>query len=1037
MADILRNITNRLFGCLIIMAIVISIGQSIVQATSLSDKKDIILLDDERLNVTYTVAKEDNHRLSWSIMFNKKWAEKQTILSIRLTDDLGQLVQPSATSKFKQSNDGLQEVKPSIDLEELLVFETDASLNELSLQVALYDDRGKSQLSVAPTHTFRLMNEKLNKSIPDNDQSESFTRNHSLSITDSSPTDSPLQDATMFRANTPVSYLSMEDYKYETNVDGVTGNQSLVNGTSLYTDSVASPAIKNYPFETSLKNTEWIKRQQSFESGYHSFIDESSGANVLMKKIVKPVVNDPTKFDVQLDVFGGKKETRQPLDVVFVVDKSSSMNEVISGGYRWHILKQAINSFTRNLSSEKVFDIRYGMVSFGSVPKYPQDYRYGYNIFSEISQFDNRDYFTNNVRELTQSPILNSDWAPQNSGTPTFLGVDTGQRLLTNNYFGTRNNAKKIMIILTDGLPTYGPSTRYPTMDINGYMNYYNSVGLNGDNYVGNGGKDAIDSVWKTTKPFITNLYNQNKTIQRYSLGLALKNDQLANEVLKQLGPNGSYNAHSSTQINTMLDEIKQQITSSNIFVNDADLVDPMSEFVTLDTKSVKSHQLTLNNGSIEAKENDRDADLTITPEKLERDDLTLSGDGTKREGYRLTYRVQLKEAYQDGYFYPTNKETYLSDKHWEQVLNVALPSIAYQKTENLMVTKKWDDSDNYYNLRPDKLTVDLEEKMDGTWRKIKQSIELTKNKDWQTSFSKLPVYKKGQAVAYRIVEHLPKGYIQAKSTTSVDKLTENAQVQLNNQLLTLQNFVFYKIDRDKNKLAGAEFRLERQSSVSGKWEKLEEKIVSDSQGRLKLPNLILGEYRLIEEKAPIGFQVNETPKTFTVSVNTANNSQLMMTNSESPMIINDKKRVNLTIKKIDAKSKREIDNGKFELKYSGKTQEVIGNQKEVIELILGQNYTLTEMIAPEGYQKLKQPIKLNIDNNGTVQVSEDTLVKVNFDQSKQTIELIIGNYAKGQLPQTGGTNHPLYYLLGLGSLIISAVLIIIYLLKTPKRRTR
>ena len=50
--------------------------------------------------------------------------------------------------------------------------------------------------------------------------------------------------------------------------------------------------------------------------------------------------------------------------------------------------------------------------------------------------------------------------APMFSGTPTFLGVDAGYRMLTDtSNYGARSDSVKVLIILTDGQPTFWPTT--------------------------------------------------------------------------------------------------------------------------------------------------------------------------------------------------------------------------------------------------------------------------------------------------------------------------------------------------------------------------------------------------------------------------------------------------------------------------------------------------------------------------------------------------------------------------------------------------
>ncbi|MEG2707748.1 MAG: SpaA isopeptide-forming pilin-related protein, partial [Vagococcus sp.] len=79
--------------------------------------------------------------------------------------------------------------------------------------------------------------------------------------------------------------------------------------------------------------------------------------------------------------------------------------------------------------------------------------------------------------------------------------------------------------------------------------------------------------------------------------------------------------------------------------------------------------------------------------------------------------------------------------------------------------------------------------------------------------------------------------------------------------------------------LSGAEFKLT--SEADGK----EYTLVTDAEGKAKVSQLALGEYTLVETKAPEGYVLDETPKTIEVKKDeaTKNTVQVMVENKLKP----------------------------------------------------------------------------------------------------------------------------------------------------------
>lgn len=143
-----------------------------------------------------------------------------------------------------------------------------------------------------------------------------------------------------------------------------------------------------------------LKGNLNFANGYHHYNVSKANENlgVETKKTVKPRKDDPTKFDIQLDIIGDAVKEKKKVDVVFVIDKSDSMNKKMSSSEwpwlrttRWDVLKNAMKTFANGLLNDQDnYDVQMGLASFGST----WDGNNTKNIFYETSAFNSNQYFT-------------------------------------------------------------------------------------------------------------------------------------------------------------------------------------------------------------------------------------------------------------------------------------------------------------------------------------------------------------------------------------------------------------------------------------------------------------------------------------------------------------------------------------------------------------------------------------------------------------------------------------------------------------------
>lgn len=79
--------------------------------------------------------------------------------------------------------------------------------------------------------------------------------------------------------------------------------------------------------------------------------------------------------------------------------------------------------------------------------------------------------------------------------------------------------------------------------------------------------------------------------------------------------------------------------------------------------------------------------------------------------------------------------------------------------------------------------------------------------------------------------------------------------------------------------------------------------------------------------------------------------------------------------------------------------------------------YSLVETEAPEGYNKLEEPVTVTIDNEGNINVTEDNPGGVK--------EVTVVNLSGNELPSTGGMGTTIFYIIG-SILVLCAVVVLV-----------
>lgn len=314
--------------------------------------------------------------------------------------------------------------------------------------------------------------------------------------------------------------------------------------------------------------------------------------------------------------------------------------------------------------------------------------------------------------------------------------------------------------------------------------------------------------------------------------------------------------------------------------------------------------------------------------------------------------------------------------------------------------SKKWVDDSDKYGDRPDKLTIQLQQRITGTetWHDYETQEIDVENEDldenvWNFKFTGLPTENtEGREYEYRVKEtSIPDNYDEILLDNST---IENRHIHF--------DYEINKVDANGELLAGAEFKLTDSN------DKMVELDSSSTDSKFIWKGLKVGTYTLEETKSPDQHHGENSKFKVTVNKDGSVNTEAITKNvdfkedeDDLVKIVNNVNDFELNFTKKDENGKETLKGAEFELKDSE------GNAVELKEsngnfqtsgLKADSSYVLKETKAPNGYSLLRDPINIKVDAKGKVTVDKaenvditdnNDVTEISFDVNNQPVENI------------------------------------------------
>ncbi|WP_430617798.1 hypothetical protein IGI86_001173 [Enterococcus sp. AZ188] len=456
----------------------------------------------------------------------------------------------------------------------------------------------------------------------------------------------------------------------------------------------------------------WNGDPENLINSYIEYGGVGDEADFALRKFAKET-NTPGLFDVYLNVRGNVQRQIDPIDVVLVVDWSGSMNEM----GRITEVKKGVDRFLNQIEGSGIQDSVYmGYVGYSSDGNNYQNKTCQLGKFSEVKE---------TIRTMTPETAA--------GGTFTQRGLRQAGDMLS-----TQNGHKKVIVLLTDGVPTYSYHVSKVHTQADG--SYYGTAfSLSQDQpmntshlYNGYFASDQYGNSKWINNTFVATIGEamalKERGIEIHGLGIQLQGDQTAgytkadveNKMRQMVSADeeGHLYYESANEAADIADYLEKKALHISATVTDGEITDPISqpflyEENSLSIKSVGSAALTVQ------------PEVTISDNTLNASGLYL-GEGQELQ-IHYQVRIQTEAAdFKPDTWYQMNGETVFYPNHQsDQKALFGVPS-AKAPGKELTIKKVWEEYDGDTSSRPESVYFEI------------SRSPVTSKESWQTGYLKL-----------------------------------------------------------------------------------------------------------------------------------------------------------------------------------------------------------------------------------------------------------------------------------------------------------
>ncbi|OJF73125.1 pilus assembly protein, partial [Lacticaseibacillus casei] len=638
-------------------------------------------------------------------------------------------------------------------------------------------------------------------------------------------------------ANIRPTYQTDANGTYPTNSWQVTGQQNVINQRG-------GDQVSGWD-----NNTTWDGDATNTTNSYLKFGDPNN-PDYQIRKYAKET-NTPGLYDVYLNVKGNTQQNVKPVDIVLVVDMSGSMESNSSGTNRAGAVRTGVKNFLTSIQNAGLGDyVNVGLIGFSS-----PGYIGGNSGYISVG--------LGKAGNTSHQQAINGALSPRfQGGTYTQIGLRKGSAMLNADTSGN----KKMMILLTDGVPTFSNEV-------------INSEWINGTLYGTNFGttRDEPGNTARLRWPYIDSSGHYIYDTWPATLGEAKIAKDSGNEVHAlgiQLADDGHYMTKEKIRRNMQL------ITNSPDLYKDADSADAVEAYLNNQAKDIIKKFNTVTDGTITDPigtqfqyANNQATVTSVGKQTVPASELPSAAiqDGQltvnhmnlgQDQEVQIHYQVRIKTedaGFKPDFWYQMNGETLLTPKAGAAAVDFGIPSGRAPAT-TVYVQKQWRQLSN--QSLPDTLNVTVQRKvadgsLDPNWQ---QTLVLKKADNWKASFTAPAYNNQGQSFSYIVKSEDASGIDLSSFISSQNMDQQTATLTLTNQQY---GFQFQKkttdgTDLSADQLKAMQFNLTQYSDNSFQQASKTNAITSTD-----LQALAPGYYGIQEAAAPTGYQLDGTTYLF------------------------------------------------------------------------------------------------------------------------------------------------------------------------------